>query len=207
MAEQLNDLLENNQTKKTVTWEEDGKKHTKEIILQEPDARTASQIIKTMTGANSTAYFGEAMGIIMDNDVIVNPKLSYSDLNKKLEDNKKLAKKSVELVNADGKKVTLYMRFPDYRTAFNILMYAQKNDGSIDITGTMDLLFDNMLVDGNNKKLTWDWLDDHNKGYGLLTKVMEECMKYLSDVLNKDGVMAILMAAFQLGTKQINRVR
>ena len=201
----LQELLENHQIKKTVTWTEDGEDHSREITLQEPDARTATQIIGTMSGANNTAYFGEAIGLILDNNVIVNPKLTFSDLNHNL--NKEDAKKSVELVNGDGKKVTLYMKFPDYRTAFNILMYAQKTDGSVDITGMLDLLFENVLVDGNQKKLDWDWLDDHNKGYGLTSDVMQEAIKFLSDVLSKDGVFAMLMEGFQLATRQISRVR
>lgn len=203
---ELSELLNNNQVTKTVTWEdEDGKQQSREIILQEPDARTATQIIGTMSGANNTAYFGEAIGLILDNNVIVNPKLTFSDLNHNL--SKEDAKSSVELFNGDGKKVTLYMKFPDYRTAFNILMYAQKTDGSVDITGMLDLLFENVLVDGNQKKLDWDWLDDHNKGYGLTSDVIEESIKFLSDVLNKDGVFAMLMEGFQLATRQISRVR
>lgn len=203
---ELSELLNNKQITKTVTWEdEDGKQQSREIILQEPDARTATQIIGTMSGANNTAYFGEAIGLILDNNVIVNPKLTFSDLNHNL--SKDDAKSSVELVNGDGKKVTLYMKFPDYRTAFNILMYAQKTDGSVDITGMLDLLFENVLVDGNQKKLDWDWLDDHNKGYGLTSDVIEESIKFLSDVLNKDGVFAMLMEGFQLATRQISRVR
>ncbi|MBC6389198.1 hypothetical protein ERK14_06570 [Lactobacillus kunkeei] len=201
----LQELLENHQIKKTVTWTEDGEDHSREITLQEPDARTATQIIGTMSGANNTAYFGEAIGLILDNNVIVNPKLSFHDLNHNL--SKEDAKSSVELVNGDGKKVTLYMKFPDYRTAFNILMYAQKTDGSVDITGMLDLLFENVLVDGNQKKLDWDWLDDHNKGYGLTSDVMQEAIKFLSDVLNKDGVFSMLMEGFQLATRQISRVR
>ena len=202
---ELSELLNNNQVTRTVKWEEDGEEKSREIILQEPDARTATQIIGTMSGANNTAYFGEAIGLILDNNVIVNPKLTFSDLNHNL--SKEDAKSSVELFNGDGKKVTLYMKFPDYRTAFNILMYAQKTDGSVDITGMLDLLFENVLVDGNQKKLDWDWLDDHNKGYGLTSDVIEESIKFLSDVLNKDGVFAMLMEGFQLATRQISRVR
>lgn len=201
----LQELLENHQIKKTVTWTEDGEDHSREITLQEPDARAATQIIGKMAGANNTIYFGDAMGLILDNNVIVNPKISFTDLNKNLP--KKDAQKSVELTNADGRKVTLYMKFPDYRTAFNILMFSQKTDGSIDITGMLDLLFDGILVDGNGKKLDWDWLDDHKKGYGLTNEVISEALGFITDVLSKDGVLAMLLEAFQLSAKQISRVR
>lgn len=201
----LQELLENHQIKKTVTWTEEGEEHSREITLQEPDARAATQIIGKMAGANNTIYFGDAMGLILDNNVIVNPKISFTDLNKNLP--KKDAQKSVELTNADGRKVTLYMKFPDYRTAFNILMFSQKTDGSIDITGMLDLLFDGILVDGNGKKLDWDWLDDHKKGYGLTNEVISEALGFITDVLSKDGVLAMLLEAFQLSAKQISRVR
>lgn len=201
----LKELLDNLQTKKTVTWTEEGEEHSREITLQEPDARAATQIIGKMAGANNTIYFGDAMGLILDNNVIVNPKITFSQLNHNL--SKEDAKKSVELINGDGKKVTLYMKFPDYRTAFNILMFSQKTDGSIDITGMLDLLFDGILVDGNGKKLDWDWLDDHKKGYGLTNEVISEALGFITDVLSKDGVLAMLLEAFQLSAKQISRVR
>ena len=202
---ELQELLDNNQITKTVKWKEDGVDKSREVVLQEPDARTSSQIIGKMAGANNTMYFGDAMGLILDNNVIVNPKLTFSDLNHNL--SKEDANKSVELTNADGKKVTLYMKFPDYRTAFNILMFSQKTDGSVDITGMLDLLFDGILVDGNGKKLDWDWLDDHKKGYGLTNEVMDEAMEFITDVLSKDGVLAMLLEAFQLSAKQVSRVR
>lgn len=201
----LKELLDNLQTKKTVTWTEEGEEHSREITLQEPDARAATQIIGKMAGANNTIYFGDAMGLILDNNVIVNPKITFSQLNHDL--SKEDAQKSVELTNADGRKVTLYMKFPDYRTAFNILMFSQKTDGSIDITGMLDLLFDGILVDGNGKKLDWDWLDDHKKGYGLTNEVISEALEFITDVLSKDGVLAMLLEAFQLSAKQISRVR
>lgn len=202
---ELQELLDNNQITKTVKWTEDGVDKSREVVLQEPDARTSSQIIGKMAGANNTMYFGDAMGLILDNNVIVNPKLTFSDLNHNL--SKEDANKSVELTNADGKKVTLYMKFPDYRTAFNILMFSQKTDGSVDITGMLDLLFDGILVDGNGKKLDWDWLDDHKKGYGLTNEVISEALEFITDVLSKDGVLAMLLEAFQLSAKQISRVR
>lgn len=202
---ELQELLDNNQITKTVKWTEDGVDKSREVVLQEPDARTSSQIIGKMAGANNTMYFGDAMGLILDNNVIVNPKLTFSDLNHNL--SKEDANKSVELTNADGKKVTLYMKFPDYRTAFNILMFSQKTDGSVDITGMLDLLFDGILVDGNGKKLDWDWLDDHKKGYGLTNEVMDEAIEFITDVLSKDGVLAMLLEAFQLSAKQVSRVR
>lgn len=201
----LQELLENHQIKKTVTWTEEGEEHSREITLQEPDARAATQIIGKMAGANNTIYFGDAMGLILDNNVIVNPKITFNQLNHDL--SKEDAQKSVELTNADGRKVTLYMKFPDYRTAFNILMFSQKTDGSIDITGMLDLLFDGILVDGNGKKLDWDWLDDHKKGYGLTNEVISEALGFITDVLSKDGVLAMLLEAFQLSAKQISRVR
>lgn len=201
----LQELLENHQIKKTVTWTDEGEEHSREITLQEPDARAATQIIGKMAGANNTIYFGDAMGLILDNNVIVNPKITFSQLNHDL--SKEDAQKSVELTNADGRKVTLYMKFPDYRTAFNILMFSQKTDGSIDITGMLDLLFDGILVDGNGKKLDWDWLDDHKKGYGLTNEVISESLEFITDVLSKDGVLAMLLEAFQLSAKQISRVR
>lgn len=201
----LKELLDNLQTKKTVTWTEEGEEHSREITLQEPDARAATQIIGKMAGANNTIYFGDAMGLILDNNVIVNPKITFNQLNHDL--SKEDAQKSVELTNADGRKVTLYMKFPDYRTAFNILMFSQKTDGSIDITGMLDLLFDGILVDGNGKKLDWDWLDDHKKGYGLTNEVISEALEFITDVLSKDGVLAMLLEAFQLSAKQISRVR
>lgn len=201
----LKELLENHQIKKTVTWTEEGEEHSREITLQEPDARAATQIIGKMAGANNTIYFGDAMGLILDNNVIVNPKITFNQLNHDL--SKEDAQKSVELTNADGRKVTLYMKFPDYRTAFNILMFSQKTDGSIDITGMLDLLFDGILVDGNGKKLDWDWLDDHKKGYGLTNEVISEALEFITDVLSKDGVLAMLLEAFQLSAKQISRVR
>lgn len=202
---ELQELLDNNQITKTVKWTEDGVDKSREVVLQEPDARTSSQIIGKMAGANNTMYFGDAMGLILDNNVIVNPKLTFSDLNHNL--SKEDANKSVELTNADGKKVNLYMKFPDYRTAFNILMFSQKTDGSVDITGMLDLLFDGILVDGNGKKLDWDWLDDHKKGYGLTNEVMDEAVEFITDVLSKDGVLAMLLEAFQLSAKQVSRVR
>lgn len=201
----LQELLENHQIKKTVTWTEEGEEHSREITLQEPDARAATQIIGKMAGANNTIYFGDAMGLILENNVIVNPKITFNQLNHDL--SKEDAQKSVELTNADGRKVTLYMKFPDYRTAFNILMFSQKTDGSIDITGMLDLLFDGILVDGNGKKLDWDWLDDHKKGYGLTNEVISEALGFITDVLSKDGVLAMLLEAFQLSAKQISRVR
>lgn len=201
----LKELLENHQIKKTVTWTEESEEHSREITLQEPDARAATQIIGKMAGANNTIYFGDAMGLILDNNVIVNPKITFNQLNHDL--SKEDAQKSVELTNADGRKVTLYMKFPDYRTAFNILMFSQKTDGSIDITGMLDLLFDGILVDGNGKKLDWDWLDDHKKGYGLTNEVISEALEFITDVLSKDGVLAMLLEAFQLSAKQISRVR
>lgn len=202
---ELQELLDNNQITKTVKWKEDGVDKSREVVLQEPDARTSSQIIGKMAGANNTMYFGDAMGLILDNNVIVNPKLTFSQLNHDL--SKEDANKSVELTNADGRKVTLYMKFPDYRTAFNILMFSQKTDGSVDITGMLDLLFDGILVDGNGKKLDWDWLDDHKKGYGLTNEVMDEAIEFITDVLSKDGVLAMLLEAFQLSAKQVSRVR
>lgn len=202
---ELQELLDNNQITKTVKWTEDGVDKSREVVLQEPDARTSSQIIGKMAGANNTMYFGDAMGLILDNNVIVNPKLTFSQLNHDL--SKEDANKSVELTNADGRKVTLYMKFPDYRTAFNILMFSQKTDGSVDITGMLDLLFDGILVDGNGKKLDWDWLDDHKKGYGLTNEVMDEAVEFITDVLSKDGVLAMLLEAFQLSAKQVSRVR
>lgn len=202
---ELQELLDNNQITKTVKWTEDGVDKSREVVLQEPDARTSSQIIGKMAGANNTMYFGDAMGLILDNNVIVNPKLTFSQLNHDL--SKEVANKSVELTNADGRKVTLYMKFPDYRTAFNILMFSQKTDGSVDITGMLDLLFDGILVDGNGKKLDWDWLDDHKKGYGLTNEVMDEAVEFITDVLSKDGVLAMLLEAFQLSAKQVSRVR
>ena len=183
----LQELLENHQIKRTITWSEDGETKTKEVVLQEPDARTATQIIDKMAGANNTMYFGDAMGLILDNNVVVNPKLSFADLNKNLP--KEDAQKSVELTNADGRKVTLYMKFPDYRQAFNILMFAQKT------------------VDGHGKKLDWDWFNDHQKGYGLTMEAMKQAIDFISDVLNKEGVFATLLEAFQLSAKQITRVR
>lgn len=201
----LKELLENHQIKRTITWSEDGETKTKEVVLQEPDARTATQIIDKMAGANNTMYFGDAMGLILDNNVVVNPKLSFADLNKNLP--KEDAQKSVELTNADGRKVTLYMKFPDYRQAFNILMFAQKTDGSIDSTGMLDLLLDGILVDGHGKKLDWDWFNDHQKGYGLTMEAMRQAIDFISDVLNKEGVFATLLEAFQLSAKQITRVR
>lgn len=202
---ELQELLDNNQITKTVKWKEDGVDKSREVVLQEPDARTSSQIIGKMAGANNTMYFGDAMGLILDNNVIVNPKLTFSQLNHDL--SKEDANKSVELTNADGRKVTLYMKFPDYRSAFNILMFSQKTDGSVDITGMLDLLFDGILVDGNGKKLDWDWLDDHKKGYGLTNEVMDEAVEFITDVLSKDGVLAMLLEAFQLSAKQVSRVR
>lgn len=202
---ELQELLDNNQITKTVQWKEDGVDKSREVVLQEPDARTSSQIIGKMAGANNTMYFGDAMGLILDNNVIVNPKLTFSQLNHDL--SKEDANKSVELTNADGRKVTLYMKFPDYRSAFNILMFSQKTDGSVDITGMLDLLFDGILVDGNGKKLDWDWLDDHKKGYGLTNEVMDEAVEFITDVLSKDGVLAMLLEAFQLSAKQVSRVR
>lgn len=203
---ELDELLDNNQVKKTVKWEEDGKELSREITLQEPDARTASRILGTMTHGDNVMHFGDAMEIIMANDVIVNPKYNYKMLNEKL--TKEDTKKSVELTNRDGKKVTLYMNFPDYRTAFDLAMYMQHTDGTVDLTGMIDrLIASRVIVDGNNKTLDWDWFDDRKKGYGLMGAVVQESITFLMETLGKDGVFATLLEGFQLATEQVSATR
>lgn len=200
---ELEELVDSSQIKRTVKWVENDEEHSREITLQEPDARVATTIVGTMTKGDNIMRFGDAMGIIMDNDVLVDPKYSYKELNSKL--SKDDMKKSVDLTNKDGKKVTLYMNFPDYRTALDIAMYIQHTDGTIDMKGMIDKLIANrVIVDGNNKTLEWDWFNDHKKGYGLINPVINESVTFLIDTLNKDGVFATLLEAFQLSTEQFS---
>lgn len=204
---ELKDMIQN-QVKKEIKYKDkDGKEHKRTAVLQEPNARTAAKIVNQMSGAGGTMYMGNVMELVMAN-AIVSPKLNYEELNKDIPE--ELQTKDVELTNGADEKVTLHMKFPDWRTALNISNKINKNDGSQDFDGTLDAMLNNFLFESNEKgarKLTWDWFDKRDGGYGLMYVVSEEVQKYIAEVTGRNGVLSILIAAFQLSIKQIRRAR
>lgn len=197
--------LTNGQKTKSVEWKDnDNKKHTTKVTMKEPSTRTAMQMEDLLYGEDANSDMAEIFGMVMD-DVIVKPRLGYAELNNQVPE--KLAKKEVTYDTENGGKFKVVMKFPDFRTAINLVNSGQKANDAMNLTGSMDGIIDSVLKNEDGTKITWDDFDDPDKLHGTIMDVYKDAMQYLGSVVSRNGLMEILMAGFQLSEKQITRIK
>lgn len=201
---ELLDKLTKSQTKQIIEWEDnDGKKQSKEITLKQPSTRISMRIRDLMMAEQASMDFASIFELLMDN-VIVNPRLTYVDLNHNLPED--LRYKTVDYKNVDGKDVTVKYVFPTFREAITESTSAQKANQSLNMVGAMDLMLDSGVIrhkDGT--KLSWDDFD--NDYDGLIDDIFGDSQDFLTEGLANDGVMATLFASFRLSQDRLSKVR
>lgn len=188
-------LKSDSQFKKTITYTDlNGKAQKLEATLQEPGVKLTMMLRDMVMSSNDTSDWSSIIETLLDK-VIVSPRYTFESLNNDLPDN--LKTKEVTKKNADGKEVTLKMKFPDYRTAFGLVNAIVRPSGAANMTDTMDMLDKLVFVDEKDKHIDWDYWDKGGKAYGLVDVAREEANKYLLGVLDKDGLYSLLMWTFQ----------
>ncbi|UQS85785.1 hypothetical protein MOO46_07580 (plasmid) [Apilactobacillus apisilvae] len=201
--EQLKTMMSGQKTI-DVNFKENGKKRTTKLKVQDPGTSVGLDILDLTDVGDQTNNLPEAYDLVMRN-VIISPKMSYESLNKELPD--KFQKKEITKTNSDGDKVTITMKFPDYRTALGIIFEIQKNNGGMNNKKVMTDICNNVIVDKDNKHVDLDFFDEGSDGAGLTFVVMSEVMKFLSAPVNYKGVGAIIGAAFQFSLDSLLKIK
>ncbi|GHP12970.1 hypothetical protein YK48G_03950 [Lentilactobacillus fungorum] len=189
--------LMGNEFHETVEWTDDNnKKHTKTITLQDPGIGIATQIMDLINVGDDTSDYGSAFDLIMTN-VLVNPRLNYGQLNNDLPE--KLNKKTIIKKNNRGEDVKINLVFPRYRTALQLFMSGERPSGALNMHDTLESLNHEVLrTDEKTPQIVkMKYWDPAGHGYGLGGTAMSEATNYLGDILNRNGVLAILMKSFR----------
>lgn len=189
--------LMGNEFHETVEWtDENQKKHSKVITLQDPGIGIATQIMDLVNVGDDTSDWGTAFELVMTN-VLVNPRLNYGALNNQLPE--KLNKKTIVKKNNSGDDVKLNLVWPGYRTALQLFMSGERPSGALNMHDTLEALDREVLrTDEPTPQIvkTKYW-DPAGHGYGLGGTAMSEATNYLGNILNRNGVLAMLMKSFR----------
>lgn len=173
---------------------ETGKVDTKvhPFVFNYPGTRKASKIIQLSNGefdiTDNTSFY-EAL---MNEDVIVSPKLSWEYWDKKLKKDDKQT--SITLVDSNKYKIKYLIDFPGYKIAQKLIDIRGNRRGQ----AQMDDLYDSIFalgiikVDGEpDTKVDWDYFDSHE---GLL-QIMMTTIGLVEDDLNKNGFSEVMEEA------------
>lgn len=201
--EQLKTML-STQKHINVEFDEDGKKKTTKLTVQDPGTSVGLDILDLTNVGDQKNNLPEAYDLVMRH-VIVSPKMSYESLNKELPE--KYQEKTLTKTNADGKKVNIKLRFPDYRTAFGIIFEIQKNNGGFNNKQTIADICKNVIVDEDNKRVDLSFFDAGSDGSGLSFELMNDTLEFLSQPMNYKGIGAIIGAAFQFSMDSLLKVK
>lgn len=166
-----------------------GQDRTKKITLTNPGALYGLKAADQMNrGGDSSDYVG-LYEMIMDK-VIASPKLSFEQQDKAIP--KKIRTKDLPATNGDGKRVTLHMRFPDVRTAVDMLRVMAKPSGASNLVGTIKSLDDYVFKDANGKGVTGKYWNKGHDGSGLAINAINVAQDYLASVVDFNGFSSVI---------------
>lgn len=197
----------NDQKELTVKYKE-GKENKKiKITVQDPGVDKALAILDLTETGNELNDIPEAYDLVMKH-VLVEPKLSYHDLNEKLAKMpKSYREQEIKHKNAEGKDIKLRFKFPDYRTALSIIFEIKKNNGGSNLRQSIKDICENVIVDENGKHVDIEYFDRGHEGSGLTLDAMREATEFLSKPIDHKGLGNILGQAFQFSIQTLSAVK
>lgn len=159
------------------------------VTLRDPGYGVLLKIRSKQNIGDNQRDLGEMANLINEN-VIVNPRYAFADLDKAVSDKDKT--KEVTLDGRKGKKIHAVIKFPGYREAINLMADVQGANGSDDSLGVMEVMNKDIFrAPGNpDKPLDMSFWDN---GGGL--QAITEAREYFNDVMNRDGYSAVLAKA------------
>ena len=166
----------------------DGKDAKKKVTYEDPGIGTAMTILDLMNVGDDSGDYGDLFQQIMDH-VLVAPRLSYGELDKKLPE--QLHKKFIDVQNKSKKNVQIEMVWPGYRTALQIMMLVQRPSGASNMHDTLATL-NREVFRHNGQPVRMEYWDMGHDGNGLGMKAFVEATRYLKDVLDYEGVLTML---------------
>lgn len=192
--EKLDQLMDSQVQKKVEYTDKDGNKQIKNVTFQNAGIEVATQLIDYMQGEDSNSDWSSIFDILMSK-VIVNPKMTFEDLDKQLD--KKYKTKTVKKTNKNGEEINLNFKFPNYRNALEIVFSVSKTNGALKLTDTLNRLNKQVITNDQKEQVSMDYWNIGGHGVGLGMVAYQEALSYLAEVLEVDGVRALLLEAFQ----------
>ena len=194
------DSIMSNQHSETVKWQEDGKRHQKKVTMQDPGIGVAMQMMDLVNIGNEQSDYGTLFDLVMQR-CLIDPHFTYEGLNKDLD--KDVQKKTVVKQNKQGQNANINMVFPGYRSAIQIVMMFNKSDGASNFLGTLQSLNSEVFRKNNHTVVDMAYWEPGGPADGLGFVAMTEALKFLADILQKDGVLNILTAGFQFCVQEL----
>lgn len=170
--------------------DDNNKKAHVDIKVQDPGIGIASQILDLL----SATEYGELFGLVMEH-VLVSPHFNYESLNKDLD--KDVQTKEIKATNKQGKQIKLKLKFPGFRTALQLSLNSQHQDGSTNLHETLTEITKEVVRDSKDSVIDMDFWEPGEDGYGLGMVVYDEAQKFLGGILSRDQVLQILTDAFK----------
>lgn len=186
------DMAAAQQTRIVDYKDEKGKDTTREITVTEPDIGPTAQIMDLLNVGDDTANFEEVFDRLM-NDVLVEPRLSYGQMNDDLPE--KYQSKVITKKNKRGEEVKLHMKFPGYRKAIGIFMNGQRPSGASNIAGTLEEMDKEVFRKADGQVVRESYWNAGGDGYGLGLAAIGEAQTFLSDALSYNGNFEVLIKA------------
>lgn len=164
---------------------------TKEVTFRDPGYGRALQIRALRNIGNNEQDIGE-MADQINQYVIVNPRYSFTDLDKAVSDDDKT--KEVELTGKHGKKPHVLMKFPGYRAAINYSNDIRGVNGADETLSTLQNLNKDVFrqVDAPDKPLDMKFWTENGGG----VEAMAEALVYFNTVMDRDGYSTVFGNAF-----------
>lgn len=200
------DAFMNAETTRFVDWTEgEGKSavdHHDKITVEDPGIEYAMQAIDMLDVGDDMSDFQGLFQLIMDR-VIDDPVYSYDELDKALPAKDKT--KTVHKKNREGKDVAIKMVFPGYGKAIQLVMQTTGPSGRSRTLDTLKDLNDEVLRQEDGQIVKMDYWNNGSKGAGLGMVAYQESLNYLSEILNRGGLMAKLNAGFEFLTSTVRQ--
>lgn len=200
------DAFMNSETTRYVDWTEgEGKAavdHHDKITVEDPGIEYAMQAIDMLDVGDDMSDFQSLFELIMDR-VIDDPVYSYSQLDKDLPAKDKA--KTVHKKNRDGKDVAIKMVWPGYGKAIQLVMQTTGPSGRTRMLATLKDLNDEVLRQEDGQIVKMDYWNAGGKGSGLGMVAYQEALNYLSEILNRGGLIAKLNAGFEFLTSSVRQ--
>lgn len=203
MTEQANDTTKNKAVKpnlitdmaaaqetRFVDYEDkDGNKKTRKIKVMEPDIGPTAEILDLLNVGDDVADFDEVFDRVM-NDVITEPRMSYSQMEKNLPEEYKT--KTITKKNKRGEEVKLHMVFPGFRKAIQIFMMVSRPSGANNTVGTLADVDKEIFRTADKQVVKEDYWNAGGYAYGLGMFAIGEAQEFLASALMYNGNLAIL---------------
>ncbi|TPR23134.1 hypothetical protein DY120_07455 [Apilactobacillus micheneri] len=196
----LNKIADGRVQKHIEYYDMDDNKHVLDATLQEPSALLVTQLNDMIAKGDGIVDYGAVFEILMEK-IIVSPNLNYEQMNKDLA--KKYQNKIFRFTNKVGKKIKVNFKFPDYRSAFNIVLGASKSNGDSNNVNTIKALNKYVIEDSNGESIDFDFYNRGHDGFGMIKELPDQALAFLERTLDKDGYLSLLYKTFQYANTAI----